>query len=105
MGIEVTWSTRVAAGHEKRNGKKDEFTHAEKVVSFTQEITTRTRALHAQQAARTCLFEICSSAGWLPVTAHRHAATLSLKKAVQTIWTFSHHKNVTSCDYSFMVVE
>lgn len=80
MGTEVTWSSRVAAGHEKRNGKKDEFTHAEKVVSITQEITTRARALHAQQAACTCLFEICSSAGWLPVTAHRHAATLLLKR-------------------------
>lgn len=61
--------------------------------------------LRAQQAACTCLFEIWCSAGLLPAMAHRHAATLLLKKAVQIMWSFSHHKSVTSCDYSFMVVE
>lgn len=105
MGTEVTWSSRVTVGREKRKGKKDEFTCAEKVASTTQETTTCARALHAQQAARTRLSEVCCSAGWLPVMAHRHAATLLLQKAVQTISSFSHHKNVTPCDYSFMVVE
>lgn len=38
--------------------------------------------LHAQQAACTCLFEIWSSVGLLPAMAHRHAATLLLKKAI-----------------------
>lgn len=64
--------------------------------------------LHAQQAACTCLFEIWSSVGLLPAMAHRHAATLLLKKAVPYKLcgvSHSHHRSVTSCDYSFMVVE
>lgn len=106
MGTEVRWSSRVTVGHKQSKGKKkDEFTCAEKAVSITQEITTHAHALPAQQAARTRLLEICSSVGWLPAMAHRHTATQLLKKAVQTIWSFSYHKNVTSYDHSFMVVD
>lgn len=95
MGTEITGSGRVSTGHEKR---KEERKGMSSFALKTLALHKKWKHVHmfsmpSRQPA--LLFEMCSSAGLLPAVARRQAATLVLKKAIQTRRSFSHHKNVT----------